>query len=38
VDVSAMNPEAVVRLTAVMKEQHVPSEAFPIKGIDGVSK
>ena len=37
-DVAAQNPEVVARLTALMKEQHVPNADFPIRGLDGEGK
>jgi arylsulfatase A len=34
-NVAAANPEIVARLEAVMKREHVPSELFPIRALDG---
>ena len=33
-DVAAENPEVVARIEALMKEAHVPSEQFPLPGVD----
>ena len=33
-DVAAANPEIVARLAALLKEQHVKSELFPIRALD----
>ena len=37
-DVAAKHPEIVARIEKVMKEQHRPSELFPIKVLDGAGK
>lgn len=34
-DVAAANPAVVERALRIMREQHVPSKAFPFKAIDG---
>ncbi len=36
-DVASQNPDVVAQLSAVMKAQHVTSEKFPIKTLDGVA-
>ena len=33
-DVAAKHPEIVERIEKIMKEQHTPSELFPIKALD----
>jgi len=33
-NVAAMNPDVVARITRIMIDQHRPSEAFPIRGLD----
>ena len=35
VDVAAKHPEVVRRIERIMREQHTPSELFPIKVLDG---
>jgi arylsulfatase A-like enzyme len=34
-DVAAQNPEVVMRLLTIMQEQHVKSEVFPLRALDG---
>lgn len=34
-DVASDNPEVVARLENLMKQEHVPSEMFPLRAIDG---
>ncbi|MGE3314337.1 MAG: arylsulfatase [Planctomycetaceae bacterium] len=34
-DIAAENPDEVKRLEAIMKAEHVPSEIFPLAGVDG---
>ena len=34
-DVAAQHPDVVARLSAIMKEQHVKSDVFPIRALDG---
>ena len=34
-DVAAANPEVLQKLEALMAQQHVPSEVFPMRAIDG---
>ena len=33
-DVASENPEIVARMEALMKQQHVPSEVFPMRALD----
>ena len=33
-DVAAQNPAVVAKLTAILKEQHVPSKLWPIRALD----
>jgi arylsulfatase len=37
-DLAAKHPEIVARLEQIMKEQHVPSEVFPLRPIDQPAK
>lgn len=37
-DVAGQHPDVVARIAKVMKEQHVPSELFPIKALDKAEK
>jgi arylsulfatase A-like enzyme len=37
-DVSAQHPEIVARIEKLMREQHVPSEVFPLPALDALSK
>jgi arylsulfatase len=37
-NVAAANPEVVAQMEKIMAEQHVRSELFPIKGLDGAGK
>src|SRR5688572_24878625 len=34
-NVAAQHPDVVAKLTAIMKEQHVPSKLWPIRALDG---
>ncbi|MBI5384748.1 MAG: arylsulfatase [Verrucomicrobia bacterium] len=36
-DVAAQHPDVVAKLTKIMKEQHVKSELFPIRALDGAT-
>ena len=33
-NVAAENPEIVAKIAKIMQEQHVKSEAFPLRGVD----
>ena len=34
-DVAAQHPDVVAKLSAILKEQHVPSKLWPIRALDG---
>ena len=34
-DVAAEHPEVVAELSAILKQQHVKSDKFPIRALDG---
>ena len=37
-DVAAQHPDVVARLSAIAKQQHVPSTLWPIRALDGAAK